>query len=57
MSLGEIEIFCAEKGIRLDVASISHPQANGQVERANQELLRDLKPDSRSPIREQRGLG
>ena len=49
MSLGETEIFCAENGIRLDVASIAHPQANGQVERANQELLKGLKPRLRVP--------
>ena len=40
MSLGETEIFCAENGIRLDLASVAHPQANGQVERANQEIGR-----------------
>ena len=49
MSLGETEIFCAEHGIRLDVASVAHPQANGQVERANQELLKGLKPRLRVP--------
>ena len=44
MSLGEIAKFCGNNGIRLDVASVAHPQANGQVERANQELLKGLKP-------------
>ena len=48
MSLGEVAKFCGTSGIRLDVASVSHPQANGQVERANQELLRGLKPRLRS---------
>jgi hypothetical protein len=49
MSLGEMAKFCGNNGIRLDVASVAHPQANGQVERANQELLRGLKPRLRVP--------
>ena len=40
MSLGEVAKFCGTSGIRLDVASVSHPQANEQVERANQEAQR-----------------
>ena len=49
MSLGEVAKFCGTGGIRLDVALVSHPQTNGQVERENQELLRGLKPRLRSP--------
>ena len=49
MSLGEVEKFCGNNNIRLDVASVAHPQANGQVERANQELLKGLKPRLRVP--------
>ena len=36
--------FCATQGIRLDLASISHPQSNGQVERANGLILTGIKP-------------
>ena len=39
MSLGEVAKFCGTSGLRLDVASVFHPQANGKVERENQELL------------------
>jgi ribonuclease HI/transposase InsO family protein len=49
-SLGEMQIYCRENGIRLDLASVSHPQSNGQVERANQELLRGIKPRLRVPL-------
>ena len=44
MSLGEVAKFCGSNGIRLDGASVAHPQANGQVEHTNQELLKGLKP-------------
>jgi hypothetical protein len=36
--------FCQREHIRLDVSSVSHPQSNGQAERANQEILRGIKP-------------
>src|SRR3954466_9871180 len=36
--------FCQREHIRLDLASVAHPQSNGQAERANQELLRGIKP-------------
>ena len=38
-SLGEVEAYCWDKGIRLDLASVAHPQSNGQVERANGLIL------------------
>ena len=31
-------------GIKLDYASVYHPQANGQVERANDLIMSDIKP-------------
>ena len=34
-AMGEFARFYMNKGIRLDVASVAHPQANGQVERSN----------------------
>ena len=36
--------MCGVFGIRLDLASIAHPQSNGQVERANSLILSDIKP-------------
>src|SRR6187399_2897910 len=44
LSKGEMEEFCQREHIRLDVSSVAHPQSNGQAERANQEILRDIKP-------------
>ena len=41
---GEMAEFCKEKGIRLDLASVAHPEANGQAKRANQSILHGLKP-------------
>src|SRR4051812_16721591 len=42
--------FCQQKHIRLDVSSIAHPQSNGQAERANQEILRGIKPRLMVPL-------
>jgi transposase InsO family protein len=36
--------FCSQKGIRLDLASVAHPQSNGQVEKANSLLLAGIRP-------------
>ena len=35
--------LCEEKRIRLDLASVAHPQSNGQVERANGMVLFGIK--------------
>lgn len=32
---GAMALYCSKVGIRLDLASVAHPQSNGQVERAN----------------------
>ena len=37
------EPLSANNGIRLDLASVSHPQSNGQEECANQEILHGIK--------------
>ena len=42
--------FCGENNIRLDLASVAHPQSNGQAERANQEFLKGIKPRLRVPL-------
>ena len=36
---GAFPRFCGKKGIRLDLASVAHPQSNGQVEKANGMVL------------------
>ena len=42
-SLGEVEAYCWEKGIRLELASVAHPQSNGQVKQANGLILQGIK--------------
>ena len=41
---GPFPRFCRQKNIRLDLASVTHPQSNGQVERANGMILSGIKP-------------
>jgi transposase InsO family protein len=36
--------FCDDDHIRVDWAAVTHPQTNGQVERANGMILQGLKP-------------
>ena len=36
--------FAEGYGIRIDWASVGHPHTNGQVERANDLILQELKP-------------
>ena len=40
---GVFRAYCAEVGTRVCYASVAHPRSNGQVERANAEVLRSLK--------------
>ena len=47
---GTLARFCATQGIRLDLASIAHPQSNGQVERANGLILSSIKPRLIEPL-------
>ena len=42
--------FCKTQGIRLDIASVAHPESNGQAERANQSVLAGLKPRLQVPL-------
>ena len=39
LSLGEVEEYYQQQGIRLDLASVAHPQSNRQVERTNGLIL------------------
>ena len=50
-----MECFCQQEHIRLDLASVAHPQSNGQAERANQELLRGIKPQLLVPLEQSPG--
>ena len=44
LSKGAMIEFFQQEHICLDVSSMAHPQSNGQAERANQEILRGIKP-------------
>jgi transposase InsO family protein len=52
---GELKDYCHDVGIRLDLASVAHPQSNGQVERANGLLLSGIKPRLEEPLRRAAG--
>jgi hypothetical protein len=47
---GAFARFCRDKRIRLDLASVAHPQANGQVERSNALILAGIKPRLIEPL-------
>ena len=40
----EVKSWCKNMGIKLDYASVYHPQTNGQVERANGLIMSGIKP-------------
>jgi transposase InsO family protein len=40
----EFKDFCADSGIKINYASVSHPQSNGQVEHSNSMIVQGLKP-------------
>jgi hypothetical protein len=42
--------FCSQKGIRLDLASVVHPQSNGQVEKANGLVLAGIRQRLVEPL-------
>jgi hypothetical protein len=42
--------YYGKKGIRLDLASVAHPQTNGQVEKANGLILAGIKPRLVNPL-------
>jgi hypothetical protein len=47
--------FCSQKGIRLDLAAVAHPQSNGQVEKANGLILAGIKPRLVEPLERSAG--
>jgi hypothetical protein len=46
---------CGQKGIRLDLASVAHPQSNRQVETANGLILAGIKPRLVEPLERSAG--
>jgi transposase InsO family protein len=42
--------FCSQKGIQLVLASVAHPQSNGQVEKANSLVLAGIRPRLVEPL-------
>jgi hypothetical protein len=50
LSQGEIEEYVHHNGIHLDLASVAHPQSNGQVERTNGLILLGIKPRLEEPL-------
>ncbi|XP_020182662.1 uncharacterized protein [Aegilops tauschii subsp. strangulata] len=47
---GALKQYCSVSGIHLDLASVAHPQSNGQVERANGLILSGVKPRLVEPL-------
>jgi hypothetical protein len=47
---GEFAKWGGRKGIRLDLASVTHPMANGQVERYNGLILSGIRPRLMEPL-------
>jgi hypothetical protein len=52
---GAFTDYCGKKGIQLDLASVAHPQTNGQVEKANGLTLADIKPRLVEPLERSAG--
>jgi transposase InsO family protein len=47
--------FCSQKGIQLDLASVAHPQSNGQVEKANGLILASIRSRLVEPLERSAG--
>ncbi|KAI5000684.1 hypothetical protein ZWY2020_010643 [Hordeum vulgare] len=47
---GALALYCSKVGIRLDLASVAHPQSNGQAERINGLILAGIKPRLVAPL-------
>ena len=51
----EFKDFCSEQGIKLNYASVSHPQSNGQVEKSNGLVCKGIKKRLRVPLKRAAG--
>lgn len=51
----EFQEFCEERGIQISYASVSHPQTNGQVEKANGLVCSGLKKRLLRPLKKAAG--
>src|ERR1041385_2562374 len=47
---GTLARYASQQGIQLDLASVAHPQSNGQVERANGLILSGIRPRLVEPL-------
>ena len=47
---GPFARYCMNEGIKLDLASVAHPEANGQVERTNGMIISGIKPRLIEPL-------
>jgi hypothetical protein len=47
--------YYGQKGIRLDLALVAHPQTNGQVEKANGLVLASIRPRLVEPLERSAG--
>jgi hypothetical protein len=47
--------FCSQKGIRLDLALVAHPQPNRQVKKANGLVLAGIRPRLVKPLEHSAG--
>ena len=54
---GAFAHFYGNNSIRLDLASVAHPQTNGQAEKANGLILAGIKPRLVDPSSGQPGVG
>jgi hypothetical protein len=50
LPLGEVEEYCHHNKTHLDLASVVHPQSNGQVERTNRLIMSGIKPCLEAPL-------
>jgi hypothetical protein len=50
LSQGEVEEYCHHNRICLDLASVAHPQSNGQVERTNGLIMSGIKAHQEAPL-------
>src|ERR1041385_6139189 len=51
----EFQNFCEELGIKINYASVAHPQSNGQVEKANHLVCQGIKKRLLAPLEQAAG--